>query len=168
MSQLLDELRMLIEDELAEDGDEADADYPDAELKKYLNKYRSTLDDYSLTAETDDYLVWLCEYNYLDNVVLDSTTDTPIDSGNYTADDINGIYTFAVEPDPLAVYIKAQYYDLYKTASDIWLVRAARASFSGKVGLGDEEIPQDKYNREYCIQKHWELRPSDSNEMERG
>ena len=161
MSQLLTELRKLIEDESSED-------YTDAELNVYLNKYRDTLDDYPLTAETDDYLVWLCDYKYLDNVVLDSATDTPIDSGDYTADDINGIYTFTAEPDPLAVYIKAQYYDLYKTASDIWLVRAARCSFSGRVGLGDEEIPADKLNREYCIQKYWDLRQSDTTEMERG
>ena len=160
MSQLLDELRKLIEDEDSED-------YSDTQLKVYLNKYRNTLDDYPLTAETDDYLVWLCDCNYLDNVVLDSTTDTPIDTADYTADDINGIFTFAVEPDPIAVYIKANYYNLYLTASDIWLVRAARCTFSGPVGLGDETIPQDKGNKEYCIQKYWDLRPSYSNEMVR-
>ena len=158
MSQLLTELRKLIEDESSED-------YTDTELAVYLNKYRSTLDDYSLTAETDDYLVWLCPYRYLDNVVLDSATDTPIDSGDYTADDINGIFTFTTAQT--AVYIKAQYYDLYKTASDIWLVNAARCTFSGDVGLGDETIPMDKYNKIYCIQKHWDMCQSDSNEMER-
>lgn len=161
MSQLLDELRVLIEDEESED-------FTDTKLNMYLNKYRDTLDDYPLTAETDDYLVWICDYKYLDNRVLDSATDTPISEDDYTADDINGIYTFTAEPDPLAVYIKAQYYDLYKTASDIWLVRAAQAQFDGDVGLGDEKIPQDKYNREYCIQKYWMLRQSDSSEMERG
>jgi len=161
MSQLLTELRKLIEDEDSED-------YTDDELKVYLNKYRGYLDDVSLTYENDDYLVWLCDYKYLDNVILDSAEDTPIDETDYTADNINGIYTFTEEPDPLAVYIKANYYDLYKTASDIWLVRAARCSFSGRVGLGDETIPMDKENKEYCIQKYWELRPSDSNEMERG
>jgi len=158
MSQLLTELRKLIEDESSED-------YTDTELAVYLNKYRNTLDDYGLSAETDDYLVWLCPYKYLDNVVLDSATDTPIDSGDYTADDINGIYTFTVAQS--AIYIKAQYYDLYKTASDIWLVRAARCTFSGAVGLSDETIPQDKLNREYCIQKYWDLRQSDSTSMER-
>jgi len=120
--------------------------------------------------ETDDYLVWICEYKYLDNRVLDDgTTDfTEIsgEEGDYTADDINGIYTFTAEQD--AVYINAQYYDLYKTASDIWLVRAAQATFSGNTRLGDETIPQDKYNKEYCIRKYWDLRPSDSSEMERG
>jgi len=160
MSQLLDELRMLIEDS-------GSTDFTDTELNRYLNKYRGTLDDYSLTAETDDYLVWLCPYRYLDNVVLDSATDTPIDEGDYESDDINGIYTFDEEPDPLAVYIKANYYNLYKTASDIWLIRSAKATFSGAVGLGDETIPQDKENKEYCIGKYWDLRPSDSNEMER-
>jgi len=161
MSQLLTELRRLIEDPDSED-------FTDDQLNVYLNKYRETLDDYPLTAETDDYLVWICEYKYLDNRVLDSATDTPISEDDYTPDDINGIYTFAAEPDPLAVYIKAQYYDLYKTASDIWLVRAAQATFSGNTRLGDEIIPQDKYNKEYCIQKYWELRQSDSSEMERG
>jgi len=160
MSQLLDELRMLIEDESEED-------FTDEKLRVYLNKYRETLDDYPLTAETDDYLVWICDYKYLDNRVLDSATDTPISEDDYSADDINGIYTFTAEPDPLAVYIKAQYYDLYKTASDIWLIRAAKATFSGNTKLGDETIPQDKYNREYCIKKYWDLRQSDTTEMER-
>ena len=158
MSQLTDELRKLIEDESSED-------YTDAELNVYLNKYRDTLDDYPLTAETDDYLVWICNYKYLNNVILDSSTDTPI-TDDYESDDINGIYTFTVTQS--AVYIKAQYYDLFLTASDIWLIRAARCSFSGKVGLGDETIPMDKENKEYCIMKYWDLRPSDSNEIERG
>ena len=161
MSQLLTELRKLIEDEASED-------YTDAELTVCLNKYRGYLDDVALTAENDDYLVWLCDYRYLDNVILDSTADTPISEDDYTADDINGIYTFDAEPDPLAVYIKANYYNMYKTASDIWQLRAARCSFSGTVGLGDETIPMDKYNKVYCIEKYWELRPSDSNSMERG
>jgi len=163
MSQLLTELRRLIEDPNSED-------FTDDQLNVYLNKYRNTLDDYPLTAETDDYLVWICEYKYLDNRVLDDgTTDfTEIsgEEGDYTADDINGIYTFTAEQD--AVYINAQYYDLYKTASDIWLVRAAQATFSGNTRLGDETIPQDKYNKEYCIQKYWDLRQSDTTEMERG
>ena len=158
MSQLLTELRKLIEDESSED-------YTDAELNVYLNKYRDTLDDYPLTAETDDYLVWICNYKYLNNVILDSSTDTPI-TDDYESDDINGIYTFTVTQS--AVYIKAQYYDLFLTASDIWLIRAARCSFSGKVGLGDETIPMDKENKEYCIMKYWDLRPSDTTEMERG
>jgi len=157
MSQLLDELRILIEDEDSED-------FTDTELTKYLNKYRGTLDDYSLTAETADCLVWLCPYRYLDNVILDSAEDTPV-TGSYVSDDINGIYTFTVAQS--AVYIKAQYYDLYKTVSDVWLVRAGKAKFSGAVGLGDETIPQDKENKEYCMRKYWDLRPSDSNEMER-
>lgn len=159
MSQLIDEVRMLIEDEDSED-------FTDAEITKYLNKYRDYLDDVSLAYENDDYLVWISDYKYLDNVILDSAEDIPIDEGDYTGDDINGIYTFTVAQT--AVYIKANFYNLYKTASDIWMVRAAKATFSGKVKLGDEEIPQDKYNREYCIQKYWELRPSDSNMMERG
>lgn len=161
MDQILAELRILIEDENSED-------YTDAELTKYLNRYRDYLDDVALTYENDDYLVWFSKYRYLGNRILDSAEDTPIDEADYTADDINGIYTFSAEPDPLAVYIKANYFNLYKTASDIWLVRAARCGFSGTVGLGDETIPMDKENKVYCIEKYWELRPSDSNEMERG
>jgi len=157
MSQLLDELRKLIEDEDSED-------YSDTQLKVYLNKYRNTLDDYLLEAETDDYLVWISEFKYLSDVILDSATDTPV-TDDYESDDINGIFTFIIAQS--AVYIKAQYYDLFLTASDIWLVRAARCSFSGEVKLGDETIPQDKLNREYCISKYWMLRQSDSNEMVR-
>ena len=167
MSQLLDELRVLIEDKIPDGGDDTDTDFTDEKLTMYLNKYRNTLDDYPLTAETDDYLVWLCKYKYLDNRVLDSATDTPISEDDYTADDINGIYTFAAEPDPLAVYIKAQYYDLFRTASDIWLIRAAQAQFDGDTRLGDEILPVDKYNKTYCIQKYWELRQSDYTSMER-
>jgi len=114
MSQLIDEVRILIEDE-------SSVDFTDAQITKYLNKYREYLDDVALTAENDDYLVWLCDYRYLDNRILDSAEDTPIDEGDYTADDINGIYTFATKQT--AVYIKANFYDLYKTASDIWLVK---------------------------------------------
>jgi len=158
MSQLLDELRMLIEDESEED-------FTDTQLGRYLNKYRKRLDDYPLTVETDEYLIWRCDYRYLDSVVLDSTTDTPV-TDSYTSDDLNGIYTF--ETAQTTLYIKAYYYDLYKTASDIWLVRAAQAKFSGDVQLSDEKLPMDKYNREYCIQKYWDLRQSDTTEMERG
>jgi len=160
MEQILAELRILIEDENSED-------YTDAELTKYLNKYRSYLDDKALTYENDDYLVWYSEYRYLGNRVLDSAEGTPISEDDYTADDINGIYIFDAKPDPLAVYIKANYYNLYKTASDIWLVRAARCGFSGTIGLGDETIPMDKENKVYCIEKYWQLRPSDSTSIER-
>ena len=158
MEQILAELRMLIEDE-------SEVDFTDDELTKYLNKYRDYLDDYALTAENDDYLVWLCKYKYLGNRILDSAEDTPIDEDDYTADDINGIYTF--ESEQSAVYIKANYFDLYKTASDVWLLRAARAGFDGRVKLGDEELPMDKYNKEYCIRKNWDLAKSESIDMER-
>ena len=150
MSQLIDELRILIED--------PGTDFTDAQLYKYLNKYRGYLDDVALGAENDSYLVWWCKYKYLDNRILDSALDTPILEAAYTADDINGMYTFAVAVD--AVYIKANFFDLYMTASDMWMVRASQATFSGNVKLGDETIPQDKYNKEYCIQKYWMLRPS--------
>jgi len=158
LEQILAELRMLIEDE---DED----DFTDDELTKYLNKYRGYLDDVSLTAENDDYLVWLCDYRYLGNRILDSAEDTEIDEDDYEADDINGIYTF--ESEQSAVYIKANYFDLYKTASDIWLLRAARAGFDGRVRLGDEELPMDKYNKTYCIGKYWDLMKSESIEIER-
>ena len=116
-------------------------------FSKYLNKYRGYLDDVGLSAENDDYLVWWCKYKYLDNRILDSAIDTPIAEVDYTADDINGMYTFIVAQT--AVYIRANFYDLYQAASDIWMIRAAKATFSGSVKLGDETIPQDKYNKEY-------------------
>jgi len=156
MSQLLDELRILIEDPNSED-------FTDAKLQRYLDKYRIRLDDYPLTAETDERLVWRCNYQYLDSVTLDSASDTPV-TDSYSSDDLNGIYTFTTEQT--AVYIKAYAYDLYRSASDIWLVRA-EASFSGKVKVGDEDIPMDKYNREYCIMKYWDLRQSSSTQGER-
>ena len=151
MSQLTDELRILIEDPDS-------ADFTDAQLYKYLNRYRGYLDDVGLTAENDSYLIWWCKYKNLDNRVLDSATDTPIDEADYTPDDVNGMYTFTTEQDN--VYIKANFFDLYMTASDMWMIRASQATFSGAVKLGDEVIPQDKYNKEYCIGKYWDLRPS--------
>ena len=157
MSQLIDELRMLIEDEDS-------ADFTDTQINRYLNKYRGYLDEVSLTAENDDYLVWISKYKYLDSVILNSATDTPV-TDSYVSDDINGIYKFTVAQT--AIYIKANFYDLYKTVSDIWLIRAGKATFSGAVGLGDETIPADKGNKEFCIQKYWDFRESDSNEMER-
>ena len=158
MSQLTEELRILIEDE----GSIYDIDFTDDELTKYLNKYRGYLEDYPLSPE--NYYTWISPFKYLDNRSLSDGT-AEISEDEYTADDINGIYQFAEEQS--AVYITANYYDLYKTASEIWLVRAARAKFSGKTQLGDEVIPMDKYNREYCIQKYWDLSLSESIQMER-
>ncbi len=156
MSQLTEELRILIEDEGLE------ADFTDDELTKYLNKYRGYLEDYPLSPE--NYYTWISPFKYLDNRKL-SDEVAEINEGEYIADDVNGIYEFYEEQS--AVYITANYYDLYKTASEIWLVRAARAKFSGKTQLGDEVIPMDKYNREYCIQKYWDLSLSESIQMER-
>ena len=161
MSQLLDQLRILIEDESAED-------FTDAQCQMYLNKYRGYTEGYSLSAESTDYLVWISPYKYLDNRSLRSGSDssTVISEDDYTADDINGIFTFTKEQS--AVYLYANYFNLYQTAADMWLVRAAQATHSGKIKLGDEELPMDKYNKEYCIGKYWNLCTSSSMQMERG
>ena len=107
MSQLTDELRILIEDVDS-------TTFTNTQLYRYLNRYRGYLDDVALGAENDDYLVWWCKYKYLDNRILDSALDTPIAEVDYTADDIIGMYTFTVAVDN--VYIKANFYDLYMTA----------------------------------------------------
>lgn len=156
MSQLINELRILVEDE-------AEEDFTDDELTKYLNKYRGYIGDYPLNPE--DYYTWIAPFKYLDNRKL-SDGVAEINEDEYTADDINGIYEFSEEQSD--VYITANYYDLYKTASEIWLIRAARAKFSGDVKLGDEILPADKFNREYCIQKYWDLSLSESIDMKRG
>lgn len=161
MSQLLDELRILIEDTGSED-------FTDTQCQTYLNKYRGYVEGYGLSAESTDYLVWISPFKYLNNRSLRSGADssTEIDESNYTADDLNGIFTFTEAQ--AAVYLYANYYNLYQSAADMWLVRAAQTSFSGPIKLGDEVIPMDKNNREYCIQKYWDYCTSSNTQMERG
>ena len=61
MSQLTEELRILIEDE----GSIYDIDFTDDELIKYLNKHRGYIEDYPLMHE--DYYTWISPFQYLDN-----------------------------------------------------------------------------------------------------
>ena len=161
MSQLTDRLRILIEDE-------ASNDFTDSQLTVYLNKYRGYIDGLALGAESDDYLVWFSPYKNLDNRSLrtGADSDTEVDEANYTADDLNGIFTFT--ESKAAIYLYANFYNLEETAADIWLIRASQATFSGMVKLGDEQIPMDKYNREFCVQKYWMLKTSTDSNMMRG
>jgi len=161
MSQLTNQLRILIEDESSDD-------FTDAQLVVYLNKYRGYIDGLSLTAESDDYLVWYSPYKNLDNRSLRTGADssTEVSTDDYTADDLNGIFTFTTAQ--AAIYLYANFYNLQETAADIWLIRAAKSTFSGPVKLGDETIPMDKYNREYCIQKYWQTKTSTDSQMQRG
>lgn len=159
MSQLTDRLRILIEDTGADD-------FTDAQLTVYLNKYRGYIEGLGLSAESTDYLVWYSPYKNLDNRSLRSDATTVISTDDYTADDLNGIFTFTTAQ--AAIYLYANFYNLEETAADIWLIRASQATFSGKVKLGDETIPMDKYNREYCIQKYWQNKTSTDGQMQRG
>ena len=159
MSQLLDQLRILIEDPDS-------ADFTDDQLNVYLNKYRGYIEGLALQAESTDYLVWYSPYKNLDNRSLRSDSSTVILEATYDYDDLNGIFTFT--DAQTSVYLYANFYNLEETAADIWLVRASQAKFSGDVKLGDEVVPQDKYNLEYCVKKHWMLKTSMNGQMDRG
>ena len=159
MSQLLDQLRILIEDPDS-------ADFTDDQLNVYLNKYRGYIEGLALQAESTDYLVWYSPYKNLDNRSLRSDSSTVILEATYDYDDLNGIFTFT--DAQTSVYLYANFYNLEETAADVWLVRAAQAKFSGDVKLGDEVVPSDKFNRTFCIQKYWMLKTSTNGQMDRG
>jgi hypothetical protein len=44
---------------------------------------------------------------------------------------------------------------------------AALSRFDGPVKLGDEQLPEDKYSRSYCIRKYWDWCQSENITMER-
>lgn len=149
---LIVELRKLIEDEAA-------TDYTEAQLRTYLNKSRTRLYDITLEAEDNDYKVFYAPAtNLLDPILTDAngTVLTPA-----TIDVINGIFTFSTTQGTVTLNCTA--HDLKQTAYEIWILRAQQAHFSGDVKLGDEVIPQDKNNAQYCMKKAYAIKPSRTN-----
>ncbi len=145
----------------------------DTVIERMLNQNRTYVNERQIYA--DDYLydneslIYPIGYKYLSGLVLIDGDDNEIDSDNYEVDVFNGIITFDASPVvvPDAVYATFYYHNFFDAVAEIWKYRAAQAKFSGKVKLGDEDLPMDKNSREYCLQKYWNFKPSKSTQLER-
>ena len=149
---LIIELRKLIEDEAA-------VDFTETQLRTYLNRHRIKLTDITLLSEDNDYLIYHAEAQNLMDVVLTDENDNVITPS--VSDTLNGIFTFAAAQT--IVTLNCTSHELYQTAFEIWIIRAQRTHFSGEVKLGDEVIPQDKNNSQYCLKKAYAIKPSRMN-----
>lgn len=171
MSQLTDYLRRLIDDVGA-------TDFTDAALQVRLNKHRNYINETIINTENEDTeLVYISAVEgwdgvttrhilYMDNVELESAPGTAIPAGEISVqDDINGVFTFNTAQDD--VYLSANYYDVYQTASDIWEEYMGLATISGKAKVGDEDIPKDKNYVEFCEMKMRLFRRSSSSNITR-
>ena len=155
---LVTELRKLIEDENS-------VDYTEAQLKTYLNQHRLKLTDITMVAEDATYLVFFAPVGNLMDVVLTDANDVVLTPSS--SDVLNGIFTFSTEQG--TVIINCTAHQLKQTAYEIWILNSQRTHFSGDVKLGDETIPQDKNNAEYCLKKAYAIKPSRTNlQIERG
>ncbi len=166
MEDLILVVREYIEDETAPYA------VSDTVIERMLNQNRTYVNEIQIYA--DDYLydneslIYPIGYKYLSGVVLIDGDDNEIDSDDYEVDVFNGIITFDdgyTIPD--AVYATFYYHNFFDTVAEIWKYRAAKAKFSGRVKLGDEDLPMDKNSREYCLQKYWNFKPSKSSQLER-
>lgn len=149
-------------------------DVTDPIIERLLNKSREYIHDLQIFAE--DYFydnisrVYKIGYVYLMNVVLTDGTGAVIPTSDYEVDVFNGIITFDSSPMatiPDAVYATFNYFDLFDAIAELWLYQAAKSRFSGRIKLGDEDLPMDKSSREYCISKYWNYKQSKNIQMER-
>lgn len=138
----------------------------DTIIERIFNISRQSVYDLQLLPEEVGGVVYDIGYKYLMNVSITTDGTTVIDSDDYTLDAFNGIITFDTAPTT-GVYISFTTHDFFNAVAEIWKYRAAKARFSGDVKLGDEVIPQDKYNREYCIGKYWNFRVARTIQTER-
>lgn len=166
MDDLITIVRTYIEDE--------DSPYyvSDTIITRQLNKSRRYVADLTLYAEDYYYdnlsKTYKIGYSFISGLTLKDGSDNTIASSNYTLDAFNGIVTFADGYDiPDYVYATFSYHDFFDTISELWKYMAAKARISGRAKLADEDIPMDKYNREYCIQKYWDWCQSKNLNMER-
>ena len=172
MSQLTDFLRRLIDDV------GAPQDFTDVALQVRLNKHRSLINETIIPPENvDTELVYIAavvgrddvstkRILYMDNVVLESEPGTAIPGAQISVqDDINGVFTFTIAQEN--VYLSANFYDVYQTASDIWEEYQGLACISGKAKVGDEDIPKDKNYVEFCEAKKLLFRRSSSSQTAR-
>lgn len=138
----------------------------DTVIERMLNMSRQSVYDLFLLPEESGGTVYRVGYSYLMNVSLTTNGTTAISTDDYSIDVFNGIITFDTAPST-SVYITFTTHDFFNAVAEIWKYRAAKARFSGDVKLGDEIIPQDKYNREYCINKYWNFRVARTIQTER-
>lgn len=160
--------RIYIEDETAPYA------VSDAIIEQKLNIDRQYIENLQIVAEDYDYdnesCVYSIGYAYIMNLVLTDGDGDVISDSDYTVDVENGIVVFDSSPPvtiPNVVYATFNYCDFYNAISELWLYQAALSRFSGRPQLGDEVIPIDKNNREYCIQKYWDYKQSKGFTLER-
>jgi hypothetical protein len=138
----------------------------DTIIERIFNQSRQSVYDLFLLPEESGGRIYDIGHKYLMNVTLTTDGTTAIGTDDYTLDVFNGIITFDSAPST-SVYATFTEHDFYNAVAEIWKYRAAKARFSGDVKLGDEVIPQDKYNREYCIGKYWNFRVARTIQAER-
>ena len=146
----------------------------DAVIERWLNDERHYVDSMQIYSEDYFYdnesLIYHIDYKYLTGVVLKDGEGNIISEENYEIDVFNGIVNFDVSPPvvvPNAVYATFNYHNFFEAVAQLWLYRAARSRFSGRAKLGDEDLPEDKNSRTYCIQKYWDFCQSKSSQLER-
>ena len=133
--------------------------------RQYIEKMQIYSEDYAYDNVSKVYSI---DYNYIMNLVLTDADDNVISTDNYTVDVENGIVTFdAVYTIPDTVLAKFTYHDFFEAISQLWLYQMALSRFSGRVKLGDEDLPMDKSSREYCAQKYWAYKQSKNIQLER-
>lgn len=145
----------------------------DAIITNNLNRSRKYVDSLQIYAEDYAYdnesAVYLIKRKYIMNLVLKDGNGDVISTDDYSVDVENGIITFDGSPlvIPDAVYATFTYHDFFNAVAECWLWLAGIARISGRVKLGDEDLPMDYNSREYCVQKYWLYCQSENIDMER-
>lgn len=137
----------------------------DTIIERILNQTRQAMYNLQVFPETIDSDVFVIGYKYLMNVTVSDGTST-ISESDYILDVFNGIITFTSNT-PSSIFVSFTYHDFYNSVAELWKYRAALARFSGRARLGDEDLPEDKNSREYCIAKYWQFRTSRTIQSER-
>jgi hypothetical protein len=166
MDDLIAIVRTYIEDEVSP------YTVSDAIITRWLNTDRKYIHELAIYPEDYGYdnvsSVYPIGYMYISGLVLTDGDGNTISSSDYTVDVFNGLVTFDDDSTiPDSIYATFNYHDFFNAVSELWKYRAALARFSGRAKLGDEDIPMDAYNREYCIQKYWDFKQSKNITMER-
>jgi hypothetical protein len=163
---LVTELRKYIEDETAPYM------VTEAIILQKLNTTRHYIDSLQIYAEDYGYdgvsKVYKIGYAGIMNLTLKDGDDNAISTSDYSIDVENGIITFDdgyTIPD--TVYATFTYCNFFKAVSECWKYMAALARFDGPTKLADEQIPEDKSSRSYCIRKYWDFCQSENIQMER-
>lgn len=163
---LVTELRKYIEDETAPYM------VTEAIILQKLNLTRKYVDSLQIFPEDYGYdgvsTVYKIGYAGIMNLTLKDGNNNIISTSDYEVDVENGIITFDngyTIPD--SIFATFNYCNFYEAISECWLYRAALSRFSGRVQLGDENLPLNADSREYCIMKYWDFKQSQNIQMER-